>query len=178
MHAVFAHDTYYSRAPDGAVYSFGAFPSTLWAERFLPHFESITVIGRIKDFEPSHAQTAIRSDHPQVRFLLLANISTPIDRIFRSHAAVTMINAEVGGSDAVIVRGPTEFGMIAMRAARNRKVTLVNKPVAIEMSGCAFDHTWHHKSLTAKLYAPVKYLRARGMVKNADCVIYVTEKIG
>jgi glycosyltransferase involved in cell wall biosynthesis len=171
MHAVFATDTYFSCAPDGATYSFGAFPTSLWAERFLPHFESLAVIGRTKPFEPVHTQTAIRSDHPQVRFLLLSNINTPIDRVVGAREAVTKINAVVGGSDAVIVRGPCEFGMIAARAARK-----VNKAVAIEMSGCAFDHTWHHKSLTGKLYAPVKYLRARQMVKNADCVIYVTEK--
>ncbi len=171
MHAVFATDTYFSRTSDGATYSFGAFPSSLWAERFLPHFESLTVIGRYKIFEPIHAQTAIRSDHPQVGFLLLPNINKPLNRLFGSSEAVTKINNEVGGSDAVILRGPTEFGMIAARAAR-----LINKPVGIEMSGCAFDHTWNHKSLTGKLYAPVKYLRARHMVKNADCVIYVTEK--
>lgn len=174
MHAVFATDTYFSCASDGAMYSFGAFPTSLWAERFLPHFRSLTVIGRRKNFEPIHARTAIRSDHPQVRFLLLPNINTPMDRIFGAREAATKINAEVGGSDAVILRGPTEFGMIAARAAR-----MVNKPakipLAVEMSGCAFDHTWHHKSLTGKLYAPVKYLRARRMVKNADCVIYVTE---
>lgn len=171
MRTVFATDTYFSRGPDGAVYSFGAFPTSLWTERFLPHFASLTVIGRIKAFEPIHTKIAIRSDHPQVRFLLLPNINTPASRIFSAGQIVAKINAEVGGADAVILRGPTEFGMIAARAAR-----MLNKPVAVEMSGCAFDHTWHHKSLTGKLYAPVKYLRARKMVKKADSVVYVTEK--
>jgi glycosyltransferase involved in cell wall biosynthesis len=178
MHAAFAHDTYYSRAPDGAVYSFGAFPSSLWTERFLPHFESLTVIGREKTFESIHAQTAIRSDHPQVRFQLLPSISSASGLILNRAKVVKIINAEVGGSDAVIVRGPTEFGMIATKAAKRAarsKLTSVNKNVAVEMSGCAFDHTWYHKSLTGKIYAPVKYLRARRMVKNADAVCYVTE---
>src|SRR5688572_20715066 len=119
MHAVFAHDTYYSRAPGGEIHSFGAFPSSLWAERFLPYFESLTVIGREKPFEPIiHAQTAIRSDHPQVRFQLLPNISSVSGLISKRAKAIKIINAEVGGSDAVIVRGPTEFGMIAARAAK------------------------------------------------------------
>jgi glycosyltransferase involved in cell wall biosynthesis len=170
MSATFASDTFFSRAPSGAVYAFGAFPYSLWAERFLPHFGSLTVIGRERRWEPSFARTAIRSDGPGVEFELLPNINSPVARIFGARDAVTKINAEAGRSDALIVRGPSEFGMIAAKA-----FTLVNKPVAIEMSGCAFDHTWHHGSLTGKLYAPIKYLRARRMIKNADCVIYVTE---
>ncbi len=180
MKAVFIHDTYYSRAPGGAVYAFGNFPHSLWQERFLPHFHALTIIGREKPFEPSHALNAIRSDGPGVRFVLLPNISTPIARIFGSAPATNQIREEVGRANALILRGPSEFGMIAAREAKIVKLTSVNAahtiPVAVEMSGCAFDHTWHHGSPTGKLYAPVKYLRARHMVKNADHVIYVTKE--
>jgi hypothetical protein len=118
-----------------------------------------------------------RSDGPGVRHVLLPNINTPAKRIFSSGEATAKIREEVEEADAVIVRGPSEFGMIAAQIV---KLTMVNKTatktLAVEMSGCAFDHTWHRGSLTGKLYAPVKYLRARRMVNSADAVIYVTEK--
>ncbi|MCE7886076.1 MAG: glycosyltransferase [Alphaproteobacteria bacterium PRO2] len=174
MKAVFVHDTYYSRDPEsGEVFAFGAFPYELWAERFLPRFSQLTVLGRERPWKPSHASEAVRSDGLGVRHVLLPNINTPMKRIFGAGEARAKIVEEVGQADAVIVRGPSEFGMIAAQIV---KLTMVNKTVAIEMSGCAFDHTWHHGSLTGKLYAPVKYLRARRMVNNADAVIYVTEK--
>ena len=174
MKAVFIHDTFYSRHPEsGEVFGFGTFPYELWAERFLPRFQSITVIGREKPFEPQDARTAMRSSGPGVRHVLLANINTPARRIFGSGEATEKIREEVEEADAVIVRGPSELGMIAAQIV---KLTMINKTVAIEMSGCAFDHTWHHGSITGKFYAPVKYLRARRMVNNADAVIYVTEK--
>ena len=176
MKAIFVHDTYYSRAPDGTVYAFGAFPYSLWQERFLPHFHALTVIAREKPYEAAHALSAMRSDGPGVSFTLLPNINTPLKRILEANEAMERINSEVGQADAVIVRGPSEFGMIAARAAKMVKLTSINKPVAVEMSGCAFDHTWHHGSLMGKLYAPIKYLRARHMVKYADHVIYVTDK--
>ena len=34
--ALFVHDTYYAYAPDGAIYAYGAFPYSLWKDRFLP----------------------------------------------------------------------------------------------------------------------------------------------
>jgi glycosyltransferase involved in cell wall biosynthesis len=182
MKAVFVHDTFYSRAPGGEVYSFGAFPYSLWQERFLPHFNTMTIIGRERPYNRSHAQIGIRSDGPGVRFMMLPGIHTAYKRIFGAADVIAKISAEVATADAVIVRGPVEFAMIAARAAKLTKVKLtgVNKPatipLAIEMSGCAFDHSWYHGSLTGKFYAPLKFLRARQMVKSADHVIYVTEK--
>lgn len=178
MKAVFVHDTFYSRHPEsGEVFAFGAFPYELWAERFLPRFSGLIVIGRERPWEPSHSREAVRSDGPGVRHILLPNINTPVKRIFGAGEAKAKIREEVGQADAVIVRGPSEFGIIAAQIV---KLTMVNKiatkTLAVEMSGCAFDHTWHHGSLTGKLYAPVKFLRARRMVNNADAVIYVTEK--
>ncbi len=180
MKALFVHDTFYSQAPDGEVYSFGAFPSSLWQERFLPHFSALTVIGRERPFEAAHTTRAMRSDTPSVEFMLLPNISS-LSGLSRRGEVASQIREAAGQADAVIVRGPSEFGMIAAHevnraALRQVNLTKVKIPVAVEMSGCAFDHTWHYGSLTGKLYAPVKYLRARRMVNNADSVIYVTEK--
>lgn len=169
MKALFVHDTYYKRDEDGNVYAFGAFPYSLWHTRFLPHFEELTVIGREKK-DAVDTDALDRSSGGHVTFRLFPNINSPLKRLFGAKPVVNSIYEEVQKADTVIIRGPVEFGMIAARAARK-----FGKPYAVEMSGCAFDHTWYHGSLTGKLYAPLKYMRARSMVSHADAVIYVTQ---
>ncbi len=170
MRALFVHDTFYSRDEHGHVYAHGAFPYRLWEQRFLPHFHHVTVIGRDKK-ETANSNVLERSDGPHLSFELLDNINTPYKRVFEASDIKKSITRQVLAHDVVIVRGPVEFAMMAAAVARKH-----GKPVAVEMSGCAFDHTWHHGSLAGKLYAPIKYLRAKRMVKNADFVMYVTEK--
>lgn len=170
MKLLFVHDTYYSRSPDGKVHAYGAFPYSLWKERFLPHFDSITVIGREKEFT-SEAENLDLSSGPEVEHSLLPNINTPFKRLFGSGEVRREIENHVKAHDAVVIRGPVEFGMIAAKAARKQAI-----PYAVEMSGCAYDHSWYHGSLIGKLYAPVKYRRARKMVAKADAVIYVTKE--
>lgn len=188
MKALFVHDTFYSRGPDGAVYSFGAFPSALWQERFLPHFSSLTVIGREKPFDPSHARMAIRSDTPGVSFRLLDNINRPMARLLEAKPIINAIRDELTHANVIIIRGPSEFGLIAAKESKRAVIkinaeqareTLIKRPIVCEVTGCAFDNLWHHsqgfKSLTSKLYAPVKTFRVRQMVNNADHVTYVTK---
>lgn len=170
MKLLFVHDTYYSRSPTGEIYAYGAFPYSLWKRRFLPYFDSVTVIGREKQFA-KESETLDQSSGPHVEHILLPNINSPLKRIFASRNVIQQIGHQVKSHDAVVIRGPVEFGMIAAKAARKYKI-----PYAIEMSGCAFDHSWYHGSFTGKLYAPVKYLRARKMVRHADAVIYVTKQ--
>ena len=169
MKLLFVHDTYYTRSPDGKVYAYGAFPYSLWKERFLPHFGSVTIIGREKEYY-SEAENLDVSSGPEVEHILLPNINSPFRRLFASGPVSREIEEQVKSHDAVVIRGPVEFGMIAAKAARKHNI-----PYAVEMSGCAFDHSWYHSSLIGKLYAPIKYRRAQKMIRHADGVIYVTE---
>ena len=170
MKAVFCHDTYYTRDEGGNVHAYGAFPYRLWEERFLPHFDEITIIGRERRPDKDDLGRLDVSSGSKVGFTLLPNINTPFKRLFGTGGVSKRIAEEIEQADALIIRGPVEFGMIAAKTARK-----LGKPYAVEMSGCAFDHTWYHGSLLGRLYAPVKYLRARHMVKHADRIIYVTK---
>ena len=167
---LFCHDTYYSQCPDGTIYAYGAFSYSLWKTRFLPFFNTISVIGRKKAFVDEALSLDISSGE-FVTHHLLPNINTPIKRLTQGRMLYATIREHVAKADGVIIRGPTEFGMMAAKAARELGV-----PYAVEMSGCAFDHSWFHGSMIGKLYAPIKYLRARHMVLYANQVIYVTER--
>ena len=168
---IFCHDTYYCRHSNKEIYAFGAFPYKLWAERFLPHFDQVKIIGRDKGACDADVSMLDCSSGPNVTHILLPNINAPLKRALQGRRLYQEIYRQVSEADGVIIRGPVEFGMMAAKAARAQK-----KPYAVEMSGCAFDHTWFHGSWIGNLYAPIKYLRARHMVAHADQVIYVTQR--
>lgn len=170
MKLIFCHDTYYTESPNGDVYSYGAFPYSLWEKRFLKLFNTVSVIGRRKPFNALIDDNLPISSGKNIDFQLLENINTPYRRLFKSKKNVSTIKKHVRQCDALVIRGPVELGMIAAKAARE-----YNKPYAVEMSGCAFDHTWYHGSPIGKIYAPIKYIRAKHMVKHASAVTYVTQ---
>lgn len=168
---LFCNDTYYTETPEQKTYVHGVFPYKLWKNRFLPHCDHLTIIGRNKEYTDQNAIKGLdQSSGPNTNHVLLPNINTPIKRLLLGKIQYKTVEALVDHSDGVIIRGPAELGMMAAKAARK-----LNKPYAVEMSGCAFDHTWNHGSLLGKLYAPIKYWRARHMVKHASHVIYVTK---
>lgn len=172
---LFVHDTYYTELADGHVHAHGAFPYALWKQRYLPHFQNVTVIGRRAAPAASAKANGVRglplSSGPNVTFHLLPNINSFFRMLSRRALIRRDIAAQIIIHDAAIIRGPAEFGMIASSIAHRLGI-----PYAVEMSGCAFDHVWNHGAHFGQCYAPLKYLRARRMVKQADGVLYVTKK--
>ncbi len=171
MHILFCHDAYYSVKRDGTVLSYGSFPYKLWEHRYLTHFESMTIIGRKKKLSPHETGALDISSGKNIEHILLANIDSTVKRLTKYNSMYKKIEKQVIKSDAVIVRGPVEFSMMAAKAARKH-----NKPYAVEMCGCAYDKTYFKHKVFSKIYAPIKYRKAQKMVRNADAVLYVTEK--
>ena len=139
MKWLFCHDTYYARDAKGRIYAHGAFPADLWVTRFLPHCDGMAVIGRTAAFQAGDEKRLPLSSAGNVDFILLENINAPLKRLLGSSAVKCQIRDAVRKADGVIIRGPSEIGMLAGKYARQ-----MNKPYAVEMSGCAFDHLWHH----------------------------------
>ncbi len=171
MHVLFCHDTYYHKKRDGTVLSYANFPYSLWEQRFLPYFETVTVIGRKKKLRPDETGVLEISSGRNVNHILLPNIHSPIKIATKYHCMYNNIKEQVKNADAVVIRGPVEFGMIAARIARK-----YNKPYAVEMCGCAYNKEFSRNTFLGRIYAPVKFKRAQNMVKYADAVIYVTER--
>lgn len=171
MRLLFCHDKYYARAQNGTVLSYGAFPYRLWEHRFLPHFESMTVIGRKKKLSSYETGILEVSSGKNVAHILLPNIASPVKKVLQSQRIYKKVEEQVRKADAVIIRGPVELGILAARAARRHNI-----PYAVEMSGCAYDRSYYDGSTFGKLYAPIKYHLIQDMVLHADAVIYVTEK--
>jgi glycosyltransferase involved in cell wall biosynthesis len=171
MRALFCHDNCYIDSPDGEIYSVGQFAYPSW-QRYLAHFDELVVLGRGRSLAAGEDVLRLnRASGARVSFVTLPNINSLRGMLTRRAEVVRRVASEVERVDAVIVRGASELGMIAARQARK-----LGRPVALEMSGCAFDHAWHYGTLHGRLYAPVKYLRARTLARHADFVIYVSRE--
>ncbi|MGH1375128.1 MAG: glycosyltransferase [Alphaproteobacteria bacterium] len=171
MHILFCHDTSYSKRRDGTVYSYGGFPYEVWQEQFLQHFDSMTIIGRKKKLRPDETGVLDVSSGKGVDHILLPNIHSPVKRLTKYTRMYHKIADQVSRADAVVVRGPVEFGVMAAKAAREQ-----GKPYAVEMCGCAYDKTYYQGDLFNRIYAPVKFRRVQNMVRHANAVMYVTEQ--
>jgi glycosyltransferase involved in cell wall biosynthesis len=163
MKAVFVHDHKFKHA-DGQFYS-NAFHGGLWC-RYLPHFDSLTVVGR--DGGARGDGKEIDASSPGVTIQLWPNLS-PI-RLFRRHRIRRKLAAVISQNDAVIVRLPSEYGLMAASLARD-----LGKPCLVEVVGCARDAFSHHGSPAARLYAPVAAHRVKRAVERAGFILYVSQ---
>lgn len=167
MKLLFVHDHYFYQDSKGDFYSAGGFPYYLW-EKYLSHFDEILVIGR--DGGPiKEGDNLVLSSHLNVSFHLVDKISTPgtIKNLFKVKDKIRKLIASV---DAVVVRFPSENGLIAFNHAKKENV-----PCAVEVVGCAFDALWYHGGIISKIYAPILFLRMKAAVKNSRYVLYVSK---
>lgn len=170
MHVLFCHDKFYIKGRDEKIYSYGSFPYSLWEHRFLPHFSTMTVVGVKRKRGADENGVLELSSGKGVEHVLLANIHSPFKRLSQSLRMARKIKQEVARADAVIIRGPVDFGIMAARAAR-----ALGKPYAVEMTSCAYDSNYFNGSCLGRFYAPLAFRMTRDMVKHADAVMYVTE---
>ena len=169
MRVLYCHDNIYQQCPNGIVYSPGQFPHKYW-NTFLNHFDHLVITGRGVPISESVNKLNISST-PGVSFVLFPNINTPIGRLKYGHSVNRRLKSIVAESDAVIIRAVSDIGWIAYKHAKK-----MGKPIAMEMAACAWDSTWNHGNKLGKIYAPIRYLRDRIITRNADYVMYVSQR--
>ena len=167
MRLLFAHDHRFHRGPNGELYTLGSFPTSVW-DRYLSHFDEVHVLARDGGALPAGSQLA-RADRDRVRFEFLPSLSSLRQLVFRSPEVDARVRAAIEASDAVVARLPSEIGQLAVRHARR-----LGKPYAVEVVGCAWDASFKHGALGARLYAPLAFARTRKAVAEAPLALYVT----
>lgn len=155
------------RTKNGKVYSNGF--SYAFFKNYLDVFENVTVISRSTEVE-NVSDLALASGKG-LEFIFLENISTlrsffGLRKKYREYLGTLMDDNE-----GVIVRLPTELGLLAANEAHKR-----GKKCLAEVVGCAWDALWNYGSLKAKCYAPFLYTRMKTAVKHTEFVVYDTEK--
>jgi glycosyltransferase involved in cell wall biosynthesis len=169
MKALFCVDTFFAKGPDGEVYTLGVYPYSAW-NRYFDAFDEICVAARECAFDTlDDIKKLQKSSGANIDFCLLPSIHAPHRLVLKALSVRQKLLNKLKECDALIIRGPSEYGMLIADDARH-----MGKKVIVEMSGCAWDHTWYHGSALGYIYAPVKYKRAQHMLKNSDFAMYVT----
>lgn len=167
---LFVHDHVFLKDISGSVYSPGGFPSELWG-KYLDHFDNVTAIGRCSGTVELASSKYVKSSRDNVEFAFVERISSPMDLLQNLRQVKNTIEALVCESDYVIARLPSENGLLAVTLAQK-----LNKPLCIEVVGCAWDGLFNYGSLTGKIYAPLAFLRMKKAVRKANFVLYVTNE--
>lgn len=166
MKLVFAHDHVFYQYKD-KFYSTGGLSKEM-LERYTQVFEEVVVISRQKKINEYFDNLTLASTK-NVKFVKIPDFKS-IKNYFTILEAKNKINKVILQADALIARLPSSIGSLAVKTAKKH-----NKPYLIEMVACPWDAYWNH-SLKGKIIAPFAYLGTKKEVKEADYVVYVTNK--
>lgn len=153
-------------AKDGKVYA-NTFSYAL-LKRYVSVFSKVTVIARVSESEEVYGLPLASGEG--VEFVFLENIST-----FKSFFGLRQkhrkfLKSIIGEYDTVIVRIPTELGLLAASVARESNIRCL-----LEVVGCAWDVMWNYGGWKSKIYAPFLFVKMKNIVKRSDYVSYVTQ---
>ncbi len=137
-------------------------------KRYISVFSKVTVLARKSEVE--RTPDMLLSSGEGVSFVFLESISTLGSFFGLRQRHKKTIEKLAMDHDAVIVRLPGEFGLLAASVARK-----INKKCLIEVVGCAWDVMWNYGGFTSKIYAPYFFLKTKNSIRKSNVTIYVTK---
>jgi len=137
-------------------------------KRYVDVFSKVTVIARVSKSEDVSALPLASGEG--VEFVFLENIST-LNSFFglRQKHRQSLKNI-ISENDAVIVRVPTQLGLLAAQVARETDVKCL-----VEVVGCAWDAMWNYGGWKSKMYAPFLFMKMKNTIKKSAYISYVTK---
>jgi glycosyltransferase involved in cell wall biosynthesis len=168
---LFCHDHRFIVGAEGAVYSRGQYSEAI-VSRYERVFGRLFIAARTMPApDPFDRARFNRVFDDASRLLPIADLSSPRALLFGDAAARRQLEGAVADVDAVIVRLPSEIGLLAGAVARRQ-----GKPLATEVVACVQDGLTSHGGLKARAYAPLARRRMRRAVAKSDWTLYVTER--
>ncbi len=165
MKLLFCHDHVFSFYR-GNYYS----PGKLDYKKFdvyLEKFSHITCIARARQVE-SIDNNYHQANGNLVDIVGLENPSS-LWGLLNRRVLKRVIRDHIRKVDAVIVRLPSEIGIIAAQLAQEE-----GKPLLAEVVASAFDCLWYRGDILAKIYAPFLELRTAHVCETIPLLTYVT----
>ncbi|MFD2516573.1 glycosyltransferase [Salinimicrobium flavum] len=171
MKALFVHDhIFFKEENSGDFYSPGGLPNHVW-ERYLKHFDSLTVIGRGKIVNKSLDNHLVLSSRNNVKFELLYSVSGGIEYFKKQSFIKNKLKNLILDSDVVILRLPSTLGNFAADICKK-----LEKRYVVEIVGCAWDITWNYGGLITKLFSPLRFVKTKKIISSSSAAIYVTQR--
>jgi glycosyltransferase involved in cell wall biosynthesis len=171
MRVLFCHDHRFVLAANGAVFSNGQYSQRLIA-RYESVFENVFIAARTDDgAAPVDVSRFNKVFDGSSRFVPVPSLSGFKPLLFGDPLAKRQLEAAIDEADAVIVRLPSEIGLMAGQVAKEKR-----KPLITEVVGCVWDALRSYGGAKAVLYAPLAYARTRRAVARSEWTLYVTER--
>jgi len=169
MKALFIHDHPFIKNRETKVlYTSGNLNSALW-ERYLKHFDTLTVIGRCKiEDKTSRYHTA---ENEKVTFKLFNDVAGGIDYFKKRKKIEARLIEEIKQHDVIIMRFPATIAVFAAEYCIKNNIKYI-----AEVVGCSWDANWNYGGIAPKIIAPYSFLKMKKAVKYASAAIYVTEE--
>lgn len=167
MKLLFVHDHYFQKYGN-KIFS-DKIPYEVFS-RYLEKFDEVHVWSRVEELSKIPKNSSLASGRG-IFFNFGENISSPKSFLGYRKQVRTVIEEMIDDVDAVTVRLPSEYGLMAAEIALAK-----NKPWNVEVVGCVWDSLWNYGGIISKLYAPLAYLRMKNIVRKAPSVLYVTSK--
>lgn len=168
VRGIFCHDLPIYKDVNG-VYCSTTMTDDLFS-RYLTVCDELVVATRVyainKTYQEAHQE---KITLPNLRFLDLPNLNTFKALFGLVSKCRKLFEKEIAQCDLIFIRGGIN-AVLGVDAARK-----LHKPYLVESSGSAWDSYWNH-SFAGKCIAPYMEYRARKDIKEADFVVYVTEK--
>lgn len=166
MKLLFVHDHRFLEV-EGFVFS-NQFPSPV-LQRYLTVFDQMTVVGR-KNLGESASDVGLPlATAPNVHFALQSNISSLRSFLGGRSSVKQELRRLICEHDRIIVRLPSELGLLAASIAR-----AMGRGYAVELVGDPWEALWFHGSFLGKIYAPILARRTRSSIQRSSAVSYVT----
>lgn len=168
LRGIFCHDLPIYKDKNG-IYCSTTMTDDLFA-RYLRVVDELVVATRVyainKTFQEAHQEKITLQG---LKFIDLPNLNT-FGALFGEISRCRKIfEKEIAQCDLIFIRGGIN-AVLGVDAARK-----LRKPYLVESSGSAWDSYWNH-SFAGKCIAPYMEYRARKDTREADFVVYVTEK--
>lgn len=173
MDAIFVFGDKAARDADGRLYTGTSFSQEIF-DRYLEHFDHLTLLMRRADIDPVDRESLSRMNlltDERIRIVFLPdtldsarNFADP--RVRRNIRAI--LEQQIGVGSAVILRMHSYYSYIAARICVKRGI-----PYLAEAVGCPWDSLTHH-SIKGKLLAPSAVVQMRYCMRHAAYAIYVT----
>lgn len=175
MDMVFVYEDKIAQDAAGNYYTGSAFSQEIF-DRYLQHFDHITLLMRKADVDPNDTETLSKMNRissEKIDVVLLPNTTASLKAFLdpRVHAEFKrIVLSELKPDRAVILRAPSDSGTIAADYCYAHGV-----PYLAEAVGCPWDSLWNH-SMKGKIMAPAAWKNFRRTMRNADYAIYVTSE--
>ena len=173
MDMVFVYEDKIAQDTEGNYYTGSAFSQEVF-DRYLRHFDHITLLMRKADIDPKDTESLNKMNRlccDRIDVVILPNPSASLRSYAdpRVHARFRQtVLRELTADRAVIIRAPSSSGTIAADYCHAHGI-----PYLAEAVGCPWDSLWNH-SIKGKVLAPGAWRKFRRTMRNADYAVYVT----